>query len=378
MRRPLRALIVEDSAADAELLLRALHRDGYEVSHERVDTAEAMRAALARQTWDIVLSDYAMPKFTVPAALRMVQESGIDIPFIVISGTVGEETAVAAMKAGAHDFFLKERLTRLGSAIDRELREAEVRRERRVASERLVESERQLKQAIQARDEFLVIASHELKTPLTSLELQVSNLRRLGRSHPTVVISDDKVQSKCDTILRQVDRLTILINNLLDVARITAGRLTLSRERVDLGDLVRGVLARAQDAIQRSGSEVALEIPVPVVGSWDRLRIETVVANLVSNAVKFGGGKPIEVAVRGNAQTATLMVRDHGIGISVEDQQRIFERFERAVSVRHFGGFGTGLWVARQAVEAHGGKIQVHSQEGNGSAFEIELPLREA
>jgi PAS domain S-box-containing protein len=247
--------------------------------------------------------------------------------------------------------------------------------EARAERVRLEASERYLKRAVQARDEFLLIASHELKTPLTSLELQVATLRRLASPDSTLLLSDEKVQSKCDTIVRQVDRLTVLINNLLDVARITSGHLELSPEPVDLGGLVQAVLAREKDSTRRPAPEVVLAIPHPVVGSWDRLRIEGVVANLVSNALKFGDGRPIEIAVGKTSDRATLTVRDRGIGISEEDQRRIFDRFERAVSVRHYGGFGIGLWVARQAVEAHGGTIRVRSREGGGTEFTIELPL---
>ena len=247
--------------------------------------------------------------------------------------------------------------------------------EARAERMRLEESERHLKRAIQARDEFLLIASHELRTPLTSLELQVATLRRLATPESSTLLSDEKVQSKCEKIVRQLDRLTVLVNNLLDVARVTSGHLELSPERVDLGELVRSVVGRTEDAFRSSGPQMVVAIPVPVVGAWDRLRIETVVANLVSNAVKFGDGKPIEIAVTRTSDRATLTVRDRGIGISEDDQRRIFERFERAVSVRHYGGFGIGLWVARQAVEAHGGTIRVRSREGGGSEFTIELPL---
>ncbi len=238
------------------------------------------------------------------------------------------------------------------------------------------ERERRLQLIMRARDQFLAITSHELKTPLTSLVLQVGSMRRLAESHPETALSDEKVRSQCEMIVRQVDRMTVLINNLIDVGKITTGRLELSREMIDLGGLVRAVLARAKDEILHSGSHVALKPGAPVVGSWDPVLLETVVTNLVSNAVKFGDGKPIEIAVAESDDRATLHVRDHGIGISVEDQKRIFERFERAVSERHFGGFGIGLWVARQAVEAHGGHIRVHSREAGGSEFTVELPLR--
>jgi PAS domain S-box-containing protein len=237
------------------------------------------------------------------------------------------------------------------------------------------ERERQLQEAVRVRDEFLSIASHELKTPLTSLELQVASLRRLAVLHPGLHLTDERIQSKCDSIVRQVERLTGLINNLIDVGRITSGRLALAREKVDLGEVVHAVLERAREAIRRSGSEVAVSIPDPVVGRWDRARVETVIANLVSNAVKFGNGKPIDISARALADRAVLAVRDHGIGLPPEDQHRIFERFERAVSHRHFGGFGLGLWVAREAVDAHGGTIRVQARAGAGSEFTVELPL---
>jgi PAS domain S-box-containing protein len=239
------------------------------------------------------------------------------------------------------------------------------------------ERERQLRRAIEAREQFLSIASHELKTPLTSLELQVGSLQRLARSSPGAPFSDERVQSKCEVILRQVERLKVLMNSLMDVGRITSGRLELTRERVDLAELVRLVLARWEEAIRRSGSAVALGAPAPVVGTWDRRLVETVVAHLVSNAVKFGCGRPIEIAVGAARGRASLTVRDHGIGVPAPDQQRIFERFERAVSEHHFGGFGVGLWVARQAVEAHGGEIRLRSHEGEGAEFSVELPLED-
>ncbi|HEY6005394.1 MAG TPA: ATP-binding protein [Anaeromyxobacter sp.] len=237
------------------------------------------------------------------------------------------------------------------------------------------ERERQLHEAVRVRDEFLGIASHELKTPLTSLELQVASLQRLAAAHPGVLVSDERIQSKCESIVRQVERLTGLINNLIDVGRITSGRLALERERVDLGEVVHAVLERSREAIRRSGSKVAVAMPAPVVGTWDRSRLETVVTNLLSNAVKFGNGKPIEISIRATANRAVLAVRDQGIGVSAEDQKRIFDRFERAVSRRHFGGFGLGLWVAREAVEAHGGTIRVQTRDGAGSEFTVELPL---
>jgi PAS domain S-box-containing protein len=237
------------------------------------------------------------------------------------------------------------------------------------------ERERVLREALEARDQFLAIASHELRTPLTSLELHLASFRRLARANPDAAITDDRVQAKWDVIARQVDRLETLVMNLLDVARITSGPIALTREAVDLGELVHVIVHRMRDSTSRSRTEVMLDVAGPVVGAWDRSYLETVVVQLLTNAIKFGEEKPVEVRVAATRDHATLTVLDHGIGISPEDRARIFDRFERAVSVRHFGGFGTGLWIARQVVEAHGGRIDVASRQGGGSTFTVELPL---
>src|SRR5574341_1888023 len=147
MRRPLRVLIIEDSEDDTELLLRELRRGGYEVEFERVETADSLRSALTQKMWDLILSDYTMPQFRAPQALEVLKASGLDLPFIIISGTIGEETAVTALKAGANDFLIKGKFARLGPAIERELREAETRRERKRAEEALREKERLLFEA---------------------------------------------------------------------------------------------------------------------------------------------------------------------------------------------------------------------------------------
>ncbi len=368
MSRTLRVLIVEDDEADAELLLREVKRGGYSVSFQRVQTIPEMRAALEQQAWDIVLADYSLPQFSALGALNLLRETGIDVPFIIISGTIGEETAVEALKAGAHDFLVKNRLARLLPAIERELAEAAIRRERRDAIA-------DLNEAVRARDEFLSIASHELKTPITSLELQLASVLKLVRSRRHREVPPEKLEFKLKRATAQIHRLTALINTLLDVTRITSGGLKLSRTQVDFGQLVTGVLDRFSEAIKSCNSEVMFFADQPVIGSWDAIVLEAVVTNLVSNSVKFGQGKPINVMVSREEDVARLTVVDHGMGISQEDQSRIFQRFERAVPSKHFGGFGIGLWVAQQVVEAHGGTIRVSSREGLGSTFTVELPV---
>jgi PAS domain S-box-containing protein len=225
--------------------------------------------------------------------------------------------------------------------------------------------------AVRARDEFLSIASHELRTPLTPLEIGLQRLLRPrdGDSWPA-----ERVRPALERCERQVRRLEVLIDNLLDVSRISSGRLTLQPEDVDLAEVLRDVAARFADQISASGSKLDLTVTGPVIGHWDRLRLEQVVTNLLTNAIKYGRGRPLQAVCEGTPTHGLVRIRDHGIGIDPEQLTRIFGRFERAVSARSYGGLGLGLYIARQIVDAHGGRIEVESRPGEGSLFTIELP----
>jgi PAS domain S-box-containing protein len=236
---------------------------------------------------------------------------------------------------------------------------------------------RNAQQAVRLRDEFLSIASHELKTPLTPLNLKLETLARVAAGYSGHPLAE-RVGKDVETARRQVQRLSDLVNGLLDVSRISAGRMSLQREDVELGELVREVAERFFHDAQRAGCEVEFVVaPGPLVGRWDRVRLEQVVTNLLSNAFKYGPGQPVVVRVGPAAAAghARLEVQDHGIGISSQDTARIFERFERAVSERHYGGLGLGLYIVRQIVQAHGGEVGVDSSPGAGSRFWVELPL---
>jgi signal transduction histidine kinase len=239
---------------------------------------------------------------------------------------------------------------------------------------RLYEAERaarhEAEEAVAVRDDFLSIAGHELKTPLTALLMQAESLVRIGDGEVP-----PRVAERLEKVLRVAERMRTLIDELLDVSRITAGRLQLQLEEVDLAAVVVENVARMSDDFSRASSDVQLDISGALCGRWDRSRIEQVVTNLLSNAIKYGAGKPIEVRAEADGERAVLTVRDRGIGIAPEDQARIFDRFERAVSSRHFGGLGLGLWIARQIIEAHGGSIAVDSTPGEGAQFRIALPM---
>lgn len=231
---------------------------------------------------------------------------------------------------------------------------------------------REVQRAVRVRDEFLAVASHELRTPMTALLLSLQTLLRAARpGRPIDVLA---VSRSATLAARQGDRLNHLVDGLLDVSRIETGRLPLALAEVDLGEVVRDVVERFEPALTRAGCPVSIRGDASVMGRWDRSRLDQVVTNLLANAVKFGLGKPIEIVLEEHAGVARLVVRDHGIGIDEDEQPRIFERFARAVSSSNYGGLGLGLYISRCIVEAHGGRIGVVSQRASGSTFTIELP----
>jgi signal transduction histidine kinase len=226
--------------------------------------------------------------------------------------------------------------------------------------------------AVRLRDEFISIASHELKTPLTSMQLQISGIRRAAASPARLDVG--KLARRVDAIDKQVGRLTELVDGLLDVSRAAAGRLRLNFEDIDLAEVVRVVAERFAAELGAARSELDLEVPASILGRWDRLRLDDIVTNLLGNAVKYGAGRPIRLAARLDGDVAVIEVRDHGIGIPPGDQQRIFERFARAVSSEHYGGFGLGLWIVHVLVQAMGGSVEVESVVGEGALFTVKLP----
>jgi PAS domain S-box-containing protein len=226
-------------------------------------------------------------------------------------------------------------------------------------------------QAVVAREEFLAIASHELRTPLTAFQLAVQRFVKSSESKSSERARGGSVQR----IESATKRLTSFIEDLLDVTSQGTARLHLELAEVDLAKVVADVIVGMEEAIGASGSEVCVSSCGTPTGRWDARRLERVVTNLLSNALKFGSEKPIALAIDGTKDGyVRLQVRDQGIGISVQEQARIFERFQRAVSPRHYGGFGLGLWFTRQVVEAHGGTIRVSSEPRAGATFTVELP----
>lgn len=241
----------------------------------------------------------------------------------------------------------------------------------------------QTREALRTRDEFMSVASHELKTPLTSLHLQLQLLSKSIRKaieNPNdkyaKLLAPEKLSSTLSSCEKQSARLSDLLSELLDLTRVRLGRLHLAKEQTDLSILTQEVLDRFREEIGQKGSHLIYHFSSTPLGNWDRSRIEQVVTNLISNAIKYGEQQPIEITVEPNQDrtSAILKVKDFGMGISAEMQGKIFERFERAVSSQKISGLGLGLYISRQIVEAHGGRIHVRSQLQQGSEFIVELP----
>ncbi|WP_201274125.1 sensor histidine kinase [Microvirga brassicacearum] len=231
----------------------------------------------------------------------------------------------------------------------------------------------ELTEAIAARDAFLAVAAHELRNPMTPILAQVQRLNRMSAS------GSDRAE-----IAKGLGRLEKLVEQyirrataLLEVSRMTTGKRCLTPERFDLAEQVRDAVEAVRPAADYVGSTITVLAPAHVPVFLDRLAIEQILDNLISNAVKYGAGRPITLSLEVAADQATIAVEDRGMGISPVDQARIFDRFERAVSQGSaIGGFGVGLWVVGQLTEAMGANIQIDSRVGQGTTFTVRLPLQ--
>jgi signal transduction histidine kinase len=246
----------------------------------------------------------------------------------------------------------QEAIQRQGESLERE-------REARAAAQ----------EAVRLREEFLSIASHELKTPLATLQIDLQGLSD-GRG-----ACDDRAMRKVERALRSTKRLTALVDSLLDVSRIATGQLALKAERFDLSLVLTQLVDGLQSSAARAGCVLTIDAQAALFGTWDRLRVEQVVMNLVFNAFKYAGAAPISVTVGTDDGGAVIEVRDGGPGIAADALARIFSRFERAAPLRHYGGLGLGLYVSQQIVETHGGTISARNLPERGACFTVRLPL---
>jgi signal transduction histidine kinase len=362
MGEPLRVLIIEDSEDDAVLLVRELRREGYDPTVERVETAEAMADALATRAWDLVLADYHLPRFNAPAAMAILEQSGIDVPFIIVSGTIGEETAVAAMKAGAHDYVMKDRLARLVPAVQRELREALARRQRR-----RLEQQSQRAEKLAALGTLAAGIAHELNNPIGIMASRIEVMLLEGESTGL----PQQLRQDLEVLHRQAQRAGRIAQGLLSFARPS------TRERVpmDLNHVVEETVLLAEKGITQAGIQlrVALSPSLPAIAG-DADGLGQVLLNLLTNARDAIEGQGI-IAVE--TRTAAdrpgiveLIVSDTGRGIALEAIPRIFDPFFTMKPK----GTGLGLSISDGIVREHGGTIDVQSSVGRGTTFILSFP----
>lgn len=231
-------------------------------------------------------------------------------------------------------------------------------------------------EAIQVRDDFFSIASHELKTPITALKMMIQIIQRTLKPEAGALSSGEKLFKMLDASSKQINRLTHLVEDLLDVVKIRAGKLSFNVEEVNLSDLVKEIADQHCDPLAAAKCPLKLKIEPNIKGHWDYSRIEQILVNLLSNAIKYAPGNPIKIEVSRIDHTAKLVVQDSGPGIPKEQQPKIFNRFERALASQNISGLGLGLFIVKQIVEAHHGTIHLESEVGTGSSFIVELPTK--
>ncbi len=368
MSTRLRVLIVEDSESDTALIVRHLGTADYDVSHERVETAGQMREALEKPGWDIVIADYKLPGFDAPAALAILQQTGLDLPFVVVSGHIGEETAVALMKAGAHDYLMKDRLARLAPAVERELGEARMRRERRRGEEKLRLSVEELARSNAELEQFAYVVSHDLQEPL-----------RMVASY--VQLIEERYKDQLDSSAREF--IAYAVDGATRMKRMITDLLAYSRVGKNGKEIVavdcQAALGQACADLRASITEAAAEIShglLPTVLA-DAAQFAHLFQNLIGNAIKFRSQAPprIHVSAERNGQEWVFSVRDNGIGLDPQFADRIFLVFQRLHAREEYPGTGIGLAIARKIVEHRGGRIWVESEPGKGATFRFSVPV---
>jgi signal transduction histidine kinase len=232
----------------------------------------------------------------------------------------------------------------------------------------------ELEDALRARDEFIATVGHELKNPLSPVFMLAEQLLTIARGAPGGLVPAEQILPRIESFTHRFRKFIQTLNRLLDVTRLNTGKVELRLEDVDLVDVIRGVAMDMDRERFASQSDIFLHAHDPVVGRWDRLRLEQICANLLSNAIRYGLGKPIDIFVEARDDMATLRIRDRGVGIPEDEQERIFYRLERGSSGRSTGGFGIGLWVVKRLSTALGGDVSVESKVGQGATFTVELP----
>lgn len=387
-----KVLIVDDLPENL-LALRSLIQSEDRTVFQASSADEALSLLLEHE-FALAILDVKMPGmngFELAELMRGTEKTK-HIPIIFVSA-VGRDMdyAFRGYESGAVDFLHKPlspfevrskvsmfvELYRHRKALSMQLEVVEAaRREQEALLTELRETQAELQKAVQMRDSFMSIASHELRTPLNGLILDVQ-LRRLRLEQGRMdAFTADKLREMITRDERQIRSLSRLIDDMLDVSRIRTGKLSVRPEPGDLGVLAGSVVEGLAAQFASAGSHIELQVEGPAPVMMDEFRIEQVLANLLTNALRYGGGKPVSVRVGAAGEQVRAEVRDQGLGISEEDQGRVFEQFERVSGTSVAQGLGLGLFISEQIVQAHGGRIELSSRLGEGSCFSVVLPRR--
>lgn len=384
-------LIVDDLPENLLALEALIKREDREV-HKALSADEALSLLLEHE-FAMAILDVQMPGmngFELAEMMRGTDRTK-NIPIVFVSAAGRElNYAFKGYESGAVDFLHKPLdihavkskvnvfvdLYRQRKAMKLQVEALEQsRREQEQLLAKLQVTQNELEHAVRMRDDFMSIVSHEVRTPLNGLILE-TQLRKLHLAKDNAAaFTMEKLRAMVDRDERQIQSLIRLIEDMLDVSRIRTGKLSIRTSAFDLAELVSNLLESFSAQIAAAESSVTFKADEPVIGVWDEFRIEQVIANLLTNALRYGARKPIKVRVYAKDGEARVEVHDQGIGISAENQQRIFQQFERVAANHAVHGLGLGLFISDQIVAAHGGRIVVESAEGEGSMFRVCLPV---
>ena len=364
----LRALLLEDNQLDAELILRALRKQNFEVSARIVQDEAGFTEALRTHCPDIVLADFNLPSWTGMAALEVLRREALDIPMILVSGAVGDMTAVDCIKRGATDYVLKDGLARLPEAVRRALEEQQLRQSHRQAEEDLAKKVDELARSNADLEQFAYVASHDLQEPLRMVTAYTQLLAERYRG---------KLDADADKFIGYASegamRMQVLIQDLLAFSRV--GRAESSHANIDCNAVMEEVLQTLSTAIRESGAAISYSQLPQIQG--DRTQLGQVFQNLIGNAIKFRGKEPPKISVQAENKDEQWWfdVGDNGIGIAPENAEKVFEVFHRLNARTEYPGNGIGLAICKKIIERYGGRIWVESQSGLGSSFKFTLPV---
>jgi signal transduction histidine kinase len=363
----IRVLHVEDNEMDAELVAQALRQGGFAFSVVVVQTEAEFERQLRLHSPDVVIADYNLPQWKGMEALEVLRRAGLDIPLILVSGALGDITAVECIKRGATDYVLKDGLARLPEAVRRALQERRLLRLRRQAEEDLARKVEELARSNAELEQFAYIASHDLQEPLRMVAAYTQLLAERYRG---------RLDENADKFLGYVSegalRMQTLVQDLLAFSRV--GRDCAACARVDCGAAMAGVLLSLGPAMQESGA-VVTHGALPVVWA-NRSHMTQLLQNLIGNAIKFRGKEPPAISVQAEktGEQWQFSVSDNGIGIAPEQAENVFVVFQRLHARTEYPGNGIGLAICKKIVEHCGGKIWVEAQAGHGSIFKFTMP----